>query len=349
MRALTAAQSAVEALNERTTRLRAQIDRTGAGSFVDLSDYQDLDWVDSVDYDDNGDNPVGQATVRLRREWHDLSLSPLMAASKLNTGGVLVFPKREIKVEAAIIARGLEPAASDWMEVFRGRIDKISWHQSPMEIKCRDLGGDLQDGWIETQKVYGTTLGRPIEDVIQDILTDAKTADSIPFAVTLYSINGSSGTPFVGGDSPGFLITKYKQGREPVMDAIQKLARLIGWECRYRWNANDSAFRLTLYEPAREVRSRGTITLTGDPLNNETFAIDGDTYTAKTSGASTDEYNIVAGDQVSTCSNIADMLNAGTGATKINAWADGNTVLVEWQAGGTVGDSVTFKIGRAHV
>lgn len=342
MRTLAGQNAAVAALLERSTRLRVSIDRTGSGDWVDLSNHLDLDWIDGVEYEDNSETPVGTMTARIRREWHDLSFSPLMAQSRLNSGGVLVWPKREIKIEVAVMPRRAPAASGNWFEVFRGRIDKIDWQASPIDIRCRDLGGDLQDGWVETQAVYGTDPGRAIESVIQDLLDDAFDNDWIPFAVTLYSLTGSSGTPFEAADSPGFLITKYKQGRESVMDAIQKLARVIGFECRYRWNSNDSAFRLTLYEPVRPVRSRGTITLTGDPTVNDTFQIDSVTYTAKSFSSSPDEFNIAVGDTTTTATRIATMLNEGTGRADINAWSDGATVLVEWQTGGVVGDSVTF-------
>lgn len=349
MRALSGQPAAVQALGERSTRMRVQIDRSGAGAWVDLSSYEGRDWIESVEYDDNADQPVNEATIRLRRKWHDLSLSPLVAQSKLNAGGVLVFPKRKVKIEVAVMPRGAAAGVSDWMEVFRGRIDKIDWQKSPIEVRCRDMGGDLQDGWVELQAVYGTGAGRAIELVIQDLLDDAFDNGWIPEEVTLYSKNGTGGTPFAPADSPGFLILEYKQGREPLMDAVQKLARLIGWECRYRWNADASAFQLTLYEPVRPVRSRGTITVSGNPTAAETFTIDTETYTARAAGAVTDEFNIVAGNTAATAQNIADMLNAGSGKAKLNAWRNGSTVIVEWQEPGAAGDAVTFTESMSNV
>ena len=348
MRPLTGQAAVVQALAERSTYLRVQIDRTGSGSWVDLSDYEDRDWIDSVDYEDNGDRPVGEATVRLKREWHDLSLSPLKAASKLNAGGVLVFPKRKLKVEVAVMPRGVAPVTADWFEVFNGRIDVIDWQSSPIEVKCRDQGGNLQDGWIETQAIYGTGAGRAIESVIQDILTAAYSAGWIPAAVTLYSITGTAGTPFQVADSPGFLITEYKQGREPVMDAVQKLARLIGYECRYRWNTGTSAFQLVLYEPVRALRARGTITISGAPTAAQTMAINGVTYTARAAGAVQNEFNIGAS-TTATATAIAAMLNAGTDTANLNAWAIASTVVVEWQTAGTAGNAVTFTEAMTNV
>lgn len=350
MRTLAGQEAQVEALTERTTHLRVQIDRTGAGAFVDLSDFEGRDWIDSVEYEDNGDGQVAVATVRLVRQWHDLNLSPLMAQSKLNTGGVLVFPKRVIKIETQVVPRG-EPAGP-WLathEVFNGKIDRINWQKSPMELKCRGKGGTLQDSWVITQKVYGTGGGRNIEDVIQDVLDDAFTDGSLPAAVTLFSITGTGGTPFQPADSPGFFVLEYKQGREPVMDAVQKLARWIGFECRYRWNTDTEAFQLVLYEPASPIRTRGTITIAGDPVNNETFVVDDTTYTAKTSGAGTDEFNIVAGDNPAMAANIAAMLDAGSGLEEINAWVSGSTVIVEWQVEGVAGNSVVFTEAMTNV
>jgi hypothetical protein len=93
----------------------------------------------------------------------------------------------------------------------------------------------ITDGWIEADAIYGTNAGREIQLVMQDILT----AHTSP-ALTLW-------TP----GAPGFAVTKYSQSAGPVLDALQQLVALIGWDLRPRWRASASAWQLALTEPQR--------------------------------------------------------------------------------------------------
>lgn len=331
-------------IQQRSDSFVVEVDRTGSGDWVNLRDYEGVDWCDSVEWEDSEENPTTSADIMLRRSFDDMSLSPLMAQSKLNAGGTLIWPKRKIRIKVSNLSRG-EFASSGGGLVFDGRIDVIEWNSDPMRLTCRDLGGDLQDAFIETQKVYGTAGGKNIEDVIQDILDDANTNGWLANAVTLYSPNGTGGTPFNAGDSPGFAIKEYKQGKESVMDAIQKLARLIGYQCKYRWQSNTSGYELQLYPPNREVNAQGSLTLTGTPSATETFVVNSTTFTARASGATTDEFNIGA-TALATCTNIAAMLNSDSESSNVNAWVDDDganpKVVIEWQTAGVTGNAVTF-------
>lgn len=58
------------------------------------------------------------------------------------------------------------------------------------------------------------------------------------------------------------------------------------------------------------VKATATITLTGDVSNNETFVICGTTFTAKSSGASGNQFNITTSDTTTTAAAIAAAVNA---------------------------------------
>lgn len=68
-------------------------------------------------------------------------------------------------------------------------------------------------------------------------------------------------------------------------------------------------------EPANEIMavigaaSSGTLTFTGAPSNNQTFSLGGVTFTAKTSGAGANEFNI-GGTVTETAANVAAAVNA---------------------------------------
>lgn len=318
-------------IQERSDSFVVEIDRDGNGTWVNLRDYEGVDWIDSVQWEDNEESPVNEATVMLRRKFDDMSLSPLMAQSKLNASGTLVWPKRRIRVRVNNLDRG-NFASSGGDVVFDGHIAKIDFNSDPMTLQCRDLGGALQDAFIETQKIYGTDAGRDIEDVIQDILDDANTNGWLLDAVTLH-------TP----TSPGFAVKKYKQGKESVMEAIQKLARLIGYQCKYRWRAGTSQFELTLYAPNREVKAQGSLTVTGAPTAGQQLTVNATTLTEGT------DFTGVGQTALQVATNIKDALLASAEASNVNAWVDDDganpKVVIEWQTPGTAGNSITFTEG----
>lgn len=83
-----------------------------------------------------------------------------------------------------------------------------------------------------------TTSGNPVEQVMQNIMTDHKAA-SDP-TVTLY-------TP----SSPSWAIRQFIQQRQFVLDAVQALAKQIGWDVRYKWRSGTGQFEFTFYAPDR--------------------------------------------------------------------------------------------------
>lgn len=62
------------------------------------------------------------------------------------------------------------------------------------------------------------------------------------------------------------------------------------------------------------VKSTATITFTGAPTANDTFVLCGTTFTAKASGATTNEFNI-GGTVTETATNVAAAINASNAAT----------------------------------
>jgi hypothetical protein len=340
MRTLTGQQDTVLALPHRSTHWRVSIDR-GSSDWVDMTTLENRNWCKSLEYGADIDNSVVEATVLLHRAVERMSLAPLVDGSKLNASGTIVDIGNPIKVEVAVMPIDMQPASGDWVEVFRGEIDQIEWQSSPIKLLCRDQGGQL-DAFIETQskRPFSTTTD-DVEDIMQEILDSVFGAS----VVDLYSPNGTGGTPFNAGDTPGWVVTEYIQRKQTVQAALRVLADQIGWHVRYLWHANTSAFQLQFYDPGRELSARGTLTLTGQPLNNETFVVNATTFTAKTSGAGTDEFDIET-TLAATGANIVAMLNAGSESGNLKAWYDptGSTakVRIEWLARGVAGNSVTF-------
>ncbi|HEX7239354.1 MAG TPA: hypothetical protein VF263_03730, partial [Longimicrobiaceae bacterium] len=245
MRTLTAAQQQILQGAHYRVSLRVWVENAAA-TYVNLSALDGRDWVDEVEWDEDIDQPVSQLTLRLWREVHAQSLAPLKQGSTLNRTGAVYTPLleagREVVVEVATTPVGTAPAATDWKTVFHGEIDEVDWggSASRVSLTARDLGGKLLDRFIEEERTYGTAAGVPVETVMQKILDD-----SIPGSVT------DPRVVLLTPVSPGWMVKEFKQEKEPLLEALRKLAAQIGWDVRFRWDEASAAFRLTFFDPGR--------------------------------------------------------------------------------------------------
>ena len=233
---------------------RVEIDRTGSGAWVDMTDLFNRDWVRNVTYAEGVDTPVMTAAIELQARFDFLNISPFITNSPLNTGGVLIQAFRPVRIHTATLPMGYLPQESDYKLVFRGNITQYALRRDSVQLQCRGEGGLLQDRFIEDVREYGSLdpIGSPvlIETVMQSLLTDWGPTPT----VTLYSANGTSGTPFnTGLDSPGWALRRDEQQRQPVLNALKLLADQIGYSLRYRYHEGSGIddFVLVLEEPAR--------------------------------------------------------------------------------------------------
>jgi hypothetical protein len=238
MRTPTTQESNIAALGDYAVCIKLEVDRSGSGDYQELTDFSGFNWVKSVQYGENIDDPVAAFTAVLAAEIGDYKLSPFVERSLLNqwSGGytpVLALGRR-IKLYTASVPHMMEPTSSDWRLVFDGYVDEVDPVTSEDEItvRARNQGAVVQDLFIETTQVYGadTSPFEAVEDVMQDILDD----NLGPGEITLY-------TP----TSPSWNIMRYSQQREPVLDALRALAAQIGWDVRYKWRSGTGQFELT--------------------------------------------------------------------------------------------------------
>lgn len=198
--------------------------KNAAGSWIDYSDYLNLDWQDRCEIRIDVNQRVAECTLDLARETEAGELSPLT-----NTE---IAAGRAIRISGSRVAVG---AGASFKQLFLGTIDAVAWENDPMQLVARDDAGVLVDLWIREETDYGTVgAGRAIESVMQDILNDW--ADGLPLYVPV---------------SPSRPVSAYRQLKMSVQDALQALADLIGWVVEYRWDNGTGAFRLTFYEPDR--------------------------------------------------------------------------------------------------
>lgn len=230
MRTLTTAQSRMLAAQERSLKLKVEIDTAG-GTLVDFSALLGEDWIIGVEFGESIDDPGQTATVYLRRDVYYDSLNPMMASTRLATS---INVGRRIVISAALVPVGVTPGGGDWIELFRGGIDSISAASEPMTLECSDLIRTLRDTWIEAPATYAT-VADDVETVMQAIL-----ADNMASPPTIYVPT-----------SPGWVINEFQTEVQSLLTQLTMLADQIGWNLRYRWDSGTSAFRLTFYEPDR--------------------------------------------------------------------------------------------------
>lgn len=323
--------SAILTSKFRSDHSRLEAYFSGYG-FADISDYL-IGWSMSRGVD----GQTRQLSISFARELNEnIGFSPLIADT-----GPIVQLGRELRLSTATLGEGQLPESGDWNVIFYGYIVTIEWSKTPMVLTCLDSGGRLGQTFIETQQVYGSDAGaKDVEDVIQDLLDDHyNTSPGNP--VTLYSVNGTGGTPFNASDSPGWKIKSYKQSKDHILPTVRKLAQQIGWECKYRWQQNVGSFELMMWAPDRAVAARGSLTMTTNPSAAETFTVNSTTFTARTSSPGTNEF-LIGATKEETAANIVSMFKAGSEADNANAWAVGAVVTFEWVVAGTVGNGIVF-------
>lgn len=268
---------------------RASAHAWGSETWVDLTDLNGFDWVKGVEYGESLDTPAWTATVRLHSHLTDnplFSLSPFLANSVNNIGGVLIQPYRKIRISTGIVPMGDPRSSATFNIVFLGRVSSYTMRDGEIALQCLDRTSELQAFFIEAEREYGasdptTATAEDVEEIIQNILDDhyntnttisgtasaartdalaSRTTDGSPYQ--LYSSGGDSTTPF--NITTDFAIREYTQSKMQVWQACQALADTIGYQLRMRWHEGSGVddFVLVLEEPDR---AKSTADFTLDP------------------------------------------------------------------------------------
>lgn len=283
MRTITTEQNEVLTRGKYKVEVRVEIEDSTA-TLVDVSSYEGQNWIRSVEISNDVDASVMTANIKLFARRYDLSMHPLDEASKINLPSGSYAPfldvRRQVRVLTATVPQDYTAVTADFELLFDGFIDMIpesGKKQNEINLECRDKGAVLQDTWIEDLERYGdgtidgtdnTIGGGLLEDILQDVF------DNWVSGTTLFSANGTGGTPFNAGDSPGFVIEAWDVNVQSVMDAIRIGANSIGWECRYRFQDNQGEFEVQLYDPDR---AKATVDRTFGPsdyIDVKSFDID---------------------------------------------------------------------------
>ena len=233
MRTQTTAQSFAYASRSQQTRVKLEIKDSG-GTWQEWTDLYGQDHAVSIEWGEDVDSPGMDASISIFWRRYNDNASPWVEDTRISDWIALA---REIKIYIAVIPEDVAVTSGDWIEVFHGVIDTLDFSKEPGTITARDaIMQQLADGWIEAEETYGANDGsKDLKDVIQDILNDHTTG------ITFQS-------PVSG---VGFAVVEYKQQRMPILQALQDLVALVGWDLRPRWSSSGSEWRLELYEPDR--------------------------------------------------------------------------------------------------
>lgn len=242
MRTLTNQERATLLAGNYGTHLRVVVMRPD-NSEVDLSTLLGRDWVMGAQWSETQDATVCVATVSVRRSGPGgvTSLSPMVDSSVANRGpGGLLMPLlkegRRFRIEVQTTSSGrAKPDA--WRQVFLGRIDEVDAGPEELSFNGRDFAGVFADYFVETERIYGNdSVGVAVQTVMANII-----GDNVP--------SGTGPGLYVPVD-PMWQLSRYKQEREPVWDAVRTLAEQLGWEVRLRWREGHG-WAWTLQAPER--------------------------------------------------------------------------------------------------
>lgn len=218
------------------------------GVLKDYSNRNSINWIQSVEYEQSLDQPIGTATVKLWREVGSKSLAPLRTDSSYNQTpfveadlslgiGPAIDSGRRILVDAAAIAMGSTPEDDDWHLVFEGTIDSVDWAKSPVVLECRDKGATLADTWFPVPSVI-TDAGN-----VQGALAELIDLGHLDVLTPLY-------VPVA--PDPEVLVGSFRYDIEPVIDALLRVSQINGWDLRMRFSDEHQEFRLTYKDPGRD-------------------------------------------------------------------------------------------------
>lgn len=211
------------------------------GIVRDYSNRDAIDWLHSLEYSGDIDAPIGTATVRLHREVGGRSLSPLRTNSSYNPpAGPSIDGGRNILIDVAALPLGTEPSDitdDDWHTVFDGFIDSVDWTATPIVLDCRDRGALLQDVWFKSTNVVpdtGANIQTALETLIAALYPDITDTLWVPQP-----------------PDPVVIVGAFRYDIEPGLDALVRVAQIIGWDLRYRYSDEDHRFRLCFRDPGR--------------------------------------------------------------------------------------------------
>ena len=263
MRAISGSQQQTMNRGVRAIHVDVRVYNTNKAAYVSLRNLYGFNFIRAVTYQEEIDDNGKTATITVDRSIGTFSIAPTVQTGRVYADyGQLINLNVPIKIFVALLPFGQTPQGINdpgWLEVFWGRIYAMDWAKNSFTLSCRDWLDQLQSLWVENSAgiIPANPGGVSAATVMQQILNYAA---ALPLAnlqlPTLYSVNGTSATPFLSTapDNPGWAIKStdpYPTSVQSIWTALDNINQQIGWCLRQKWNANIGTWALTWYDPAR--------------------------------------------------------------------------------------------------
>lgn len=228
-----------------------------SGTLQDWTDLYGYDWINNISIDGSIDVLGRTASITLAWRQGARNASPFVTGTQIS--GWLDIG-REVVISVAVVPVDYgTPSGSDYIEIFRGKIDSYDLRSEPGTIEMRDsILAQVADRFVETEAQFGDSATQDIEDVLSALLA----------AYT-------DGTIVEDFDASGFAVFKFNQQPMHVIQALQDVAFLNAWDLRSKYDEGGSQWALSYYEPDRASSGASSFTFTTEKqLSVDALAVD---------------------------------------------------------------------------
>lgn len=240
-------ETALHASSELAQDCRVLI-RDTSGVWYDTTDLFGYDFFRAATWGEDVDEQTSSANITLQREIYALSMSPLVGGAVGNLD--LIALHRSIKIETRTLP--LDTAQKPewaWESVWEGLISQISFGGDEVRLFCTGRESALLKSYIPSTFLVtrrGDPSGIAVETEMQAILNEY---DPNFFNPSYPTYLGEDGPPEIyTPTSPGWQIREWSQENMSVLEACTRLADMIAWAFRYRWDNDRWENRLTFHE-----------------------------------------------------------------------------------------------------
>lgn len=212
-------------------------------------------------------------------------------------------------------------------------------------------------GWVgvTTGEIY-VAIPRALSksgagDVLSVAFANSTQAVSTPLSVTVYFnelVTVTAGASIVVTASAGGNVTLYAAAGQTGVNAVV-FNKQVDNVTNQNATATPASLSIaaqtiggTIVDTNSAIAATGTLTLTGQPLNNETVVIGSKTYTFKTTPTNTDGFVAIGADAATSLVNLLQAINLGNGAG--TAYAAATTLNADVTASDLDGDPLNILL-----
>jgi hypothetical protein len=223
------------------------------------------------------DQPSDDASfVVSRRVGAALDMSPLNeggeSANQVNTidaeHEALLELRRKVRIEVAFTPAEWSVQGWEFEPVFEGFIDNVEIEADTVSVDCVDKMAILSDLFQLDPRFYDYYQSNTLAEVhMQAVISNNAPCAKIGSATVSFSYLGGY-TPMLYTPATSNWLLRFDDTPAANVDStIRTVADQIGWDLRYRWHEPTQEFRLSFYEPPRDL----TLTILDSTLDDDGY------------------------------------------------------------------------------